>query len=106
MRDRDLFLAVILMLGMTPSLEASDSAIERGRSLASTCLGCHGVPSYTNTYPTYRVPKLGGQHADYIALALNAYKSGERQHPTMRAHSLRLSETQIRDIATYFSSLK
>ena len=23
-----------------------------------TCMGCHGVPSYNNVYPTYKVPKL------------------------------------------------
>ena len=28
-----------------------------------------GYRVYTNAYPTYRVPKLGGQHADYIVVA-------------------------------------
>lgn len=107
MYGRGFFLAIALVLGLTPAPALADEvAIERGRTLAGTCLGCHGVPSYTNVYPSYHVPKLGGQHAEYIVAALKAYKSGERAHSTMRAHSVRLSEEQIQDIATYFSSLK
>lgn len=107
MHGRGYLLAASLALGWTPALATADeAAIERGRTLAGTCLGCHGVPSYTNVYPTYHVPKLGGQHAEYIVAALKAYQSGERSHATMRAHSVRLSEEQIRDIATYFSSLE
>lgn len=107
MHGRGFFLAIAFVLGLAPILVSADEvAIERGRTLAGTCLGCHGVPSYTNVYPTYHVPKLGGQHAEYIVVALKAYQSGERSHATMRAHSVRLSEDQIRDIATYFSSLK
>ena len=74
--------------------------------LSSTCLGCHGVVSYKNIYPTYKVPKLGNQHKDYIVSALKAYKSGERSHPTMRAHAANLSDTDIVKIAEYFSSIK
>ena len=107
MHGRGFFLAIAFALGLIPALtSADDAAIERGRTLAGTCLGCHGVPSYTNVYPTYRVPKLGGQHAEYIVAALTAYQSGERAHGTMQAHAARLSEDQIRDIATYFNSIK
>ena len=74
--------------------------------LSSTCLGCHGVVSYNNIYPTYKVPKLGNQHKDYLIAALKAYKSGERLHPTMRAHAANLSDEDIEKIADYFSSIK
>ena len=74
--------------------------------LSSTCLGCHGVVSYNNIYPTYKVPKLGNQHKDYIISALKAYRSGERSHPTMKAHAANLSDLDITKIAEYFSSFK
>lgn len=74
--------------------------------LSSTCLGCHGVVSYNNIYPTYKVPKLGNQHKDYLVAALKAYRSGERSHPTMRAHASNLSDSDITKIAEYFSSIK
>ena len=62
--------------------------------------------SYNTIYPTYKVPKLGNQHKDYIVSALKAYRSGERLHPTMRAHAVNLSDVEISKIAYYFSSFK
>ena len=74
--------------------------------LSSTCLGCHGVVSYNNIYPSYKVPMLGNQHKDYLVAALKAYRSGERAHPTMRAQAANLSDQDISKIADYFSSYR
>ena len=52
------------------SLAAGD--IQAGKAAAATCMGCHGAPGMRNAYPTFRNPKLGGQQADYLALALKA----------------------------------
>ena len=73
---------------------------------SSTCLGCHGVVSYNNIYPSYKVPMLGNQHKDYLVAALKAYRSGERAHPTMRAQAANLSDQDISKIADYFSSFR
>jgi cytochrome c553 len=51
------------------------------------------------------VPKIGGQNYDYLVAALTQYRSGERAHPTMRAQGESLSDADIRNIATYLSSL-
>src|SRR5690606_14217429 len=75
----------------------ADADPKRGEVLAYTCHGCHGVPGYKNAYPTYSVPKLGGQNAEYIISALNAYAAGERPHQTMHAQAATLSE-QDREI--------
>ena len=74
-----------------------------GKDLANTCLGCHGVPGYRNAYPNYSVPKLEGQHPEYIVLALQAYRSGERSHLTMHSQASSLSDQNMADIAAYFS---
>lgn len=74
-----------------------------GRVKANTCMGCHGIPNYTNAYPTYRVPKLGGQSEGLIVTALKAYKSGERPHLTMRAQAANLSDQDMADIAAYLT---
>ena len=74
--------------------------------LSSTCLGCHGVVSYNNIYPSYKVPMLGNQHKDYLVAALKPYRSGERAHPTMRAQAANLSDQDISKIADYFSSFR
>jgi cytochrome c553 len=49
------------------------------------------------------VPKLGGQHPEYIIAALQAYKKGERKHPTMTAQASSLSDQDMADIAAYIS---
>ena len=75
-----------------------------GQVKAIPCMGCHGIPGYFNVYPTYHVPKVGGQHAAYIVTALKAYQSGERDHRTMVAQAISLSEQDMADIAAYFES--
>lgn len=85
--------------------QAADGDPERGRIAAETCLGCHAIPEYTNAYPTYNVPKVGGQNADYVVAALQAYRDGSRPHATMQANAASLTDQQIADIAAYFASL-
>jgi cytochrome c553 len=77
----------------------------RGEDLAQTCAGCHGVPGYQNAYPSYHVPKLGGQNADYLEVALQGYRRGTRPHVTMQAQAATLSDQDIADLAAYFASL-
>lgn len=48
------------------------------------------------------MPKLGGQQSAYIVKALQAYKSGERSHPTMRAIAGGLSAQDMADLAAYY----
>jgi len=98
-------LLIALGLFATSAIFAAGNA-EQGKLKAETCLGCHGVPSYTNVYPTYHVPRLGGQHADYIVVALTGYQSGERSHGTMQAQTSGLSEEDMADIGAYFQSLQ
>jgi len=78
---------------------------EAGKTKASSCLGCHGIPGYDNVYPSFKVPKLGGQHSAYIVAALNAYKTGQRGHKTMVAQASSLSDQDMQDIAAYFASI-
>ena len=95
---------VLCLLILSPFAIAENA--ESGKLKAQTCLGCHGVPSYSNVYPSYHVPKLVGQHAPYIVAALKAYQSGERSHPTMRAQAAGLTESDMADIAAFFSNYK
>lgn len=83
----------------------SEADAERGEALAYTCLGCHGIEGYRNAYPSYRVPKLGGQKATYLTIALQGYRDGNRKHPTMSALASSLSDQDIADLASYLASL-
>jgi cytochrome c553 len=86
----------------TGAVAAGDPAA--GKIKAFTCMGCHGIPGYNNVYPTYKVPKVGGQHAQYLVAALQAYKNGQRtNHATMHAQAQTLSEQDMQDIAAFFA---
>ncbi|WP_449448504.1 c-type cytochrome [Thermomonas brevis] len=78
----------------------------RGKSLTYTCRGCHGLTGYKNAYPSYHVPKIGGQSETYLRNALAEYRTGKRKHPTMQAQAESFSEQDIADIAAYLSSIK
>ena len=78
---------------------------QAGKIKSYTCTGCHGIPGYNNVYPTYKVPKIGGQNYEYLAAALKAYRDGERHHSTMQLQASSLSDSDIEDIAAYFASL-
>ncbi|MEZ0307112.1 MAG: cytochrome c [Ramlibacter sp.] len=70
------------------------------------CVGCHGIKGYQATFPeVYKVPMIAGQGAKYIVAALNAYKQGDRKHPTMRGIAASLSERDMADIAGYYEAL-
>jgi cytochrome c553 len=79
---------------------------QTGRTLAYTCQGCHGVTGYKNAYPSFHVPRIGGQSAEYLTQALTEYKKGNRKHPTMQAQAQSFSDQDIADISAYLSSVK
>ena len=78
----------------------------KGQMLTYTCQGCHGITGYKNAYPSYHVPRIGGQSAQYLASALNEYREGKRKHATMQAQAQSFSAQDIADIAAYLSTVK
>ena len=101
--------ASILTLCIAGAFLASPAAAqgdaERGAKLAYTCQGCHGIEGYRNAYPSYRVPKLGGQKAAYLVAALQGYRDGTREHATMQAQAASMTDQDMQDLAAYFSSI-
>ena len=94
--------AAALLLSAMPAAAADATA---GKQKTALCEGCHGIEGYKTAFPAvYHVPKLGGQHASYIVKALQAYKSGERSHPTMRAIAAGLTDKDMTDLAAYYAA--
>jgi len=96
-------LALIALAVSAPSY-AIDGDSQRGNAKAESCKGCHAIPTYSNVYPNYHVPKVAGQNEEYILSALLAYRSGIRSHEGMHINALSLSDQDIADIAAYFST--
>jgi cytochrome c553 len=76
-----------------------------GQAKVWLCSGCHSIPEYRADYPlVYRVPKIGGQNAAYIYASLEAYKSGERKHPTMRSIAGSMTPQDMADVSEYYAA--
>lgn len=79
--------------------------VAAGQKKAEMCIGCHGITGYQNSFPEiHKVPMISGQSGAYIVSALNAYKKGDRKHPTMRGIAGSLSEQDMADLAAYYAS--
>ena len=88
-----------------PSAQAAGDRDE-GKKKFYTCVGCHGIEGYSNPYPAYQVPRIGGQHADYVVSALKTYQSGARPHVSMQGNATTLNEQDLENIAAYVSGFR
>ena len=93
---------------VTPAAESAAPIgnAQAGHQLTYTCQGCHGITGYKNAYPSFKVPMIGGQSAEYLAQALREYRDGKRKHPTMQAQAQSFSDQDIADITAFLSTLK
>jgi cytochrome c553 len=74
-----------------------------GKKKSSTCIACHGAEGIgTNN----QYPNLAGQKEAYLVKASKAYRDGTRNDPMMGAMLKNLSDTDIDDLAAFYSSLK
>ena len=100
-----LALAAVFCVGVA-NAQVSAGDASRGRERVQMCQGCHGIDGWRTAFPeVYHVPKLAGQHAQYLAGALQAYRSGARSHPSMKAIAATLSDQDIADLAAYYAQL-
>lgn len=74
-----------------------------GKAVSYTCLGCHGIDGYKNAYPMYSVPELRGQNPQYLVIALQGYRDGDRAHITMHSQTESLSEQDMTDVAAFLA---
>ena len=76
-----------------------------GEKKNAMCIGCHGIVGYQASFPEiHKVPMISGQGAGYIVSALNAYKKGERKHPTMRGVAASLTDQDMADLAAFYAA--
>ena len=98
-------LAVLAALLAVPATALAEGNADAARNKVSMCAGCHEIPGYKASFPVvYSVPMITGQTARYIENALQAYKKGERSHPTMRGIAGALSDQDISDLAAYYGT--
>ena len=76
---------------------------EEGQAKSTACVACHGVDGNSSN-PQW--PTLAGQHKQYLAKQLRAFKSGARKDPLMSPMAVSLSDDDIEDLAAYFTAQK
>lgn len=95
---------LIALLALASSLAFAGGDAGAGAQKSKSCAACHGADFDAPISPD--IPRLAGQHEDYLARALSDYKSGTRKNPIMDVQAGALSAQDIRDIAAYISGLK
>ena len=103
MRKLIMMAAVAMGMSAQPVL-AGDAAA--GKAKAAVCAACHGANGMAtiNSYPN-----LAGQNEQYLIAAMKAYKSKQRNGgmaAVMQGQMAAMNETDIENLAAYFSSLK
>jgi len=93
------FLVVVVVL--VPADGQADPTA--GEAKAAVCAACHGERGNSQN-PEW--PKLAGQHPNYLAQQLRDFKSGARKNEVMSPMAAPLSETDIADIAEFYSAQK
>ncbi len=94
--------ALCAMLCFAITANAAGNAAA-GKAKALQCIACHGIDG-NSVIPQF--PKLAGQHAEYLAELMKAYKAGTRFDQIMSpmADTLLGTDTDIEDMAAYFAS--
>ncbi len=85
------------------SSQGNEAITPTANEKTKTCAACHGVDG-NSVNPVW--PKLAGQHAEYIFKQLKDFHSGARKNVQMSPLAAPLSEEDMQDIATYYSSQK
>ena len=101
MKMKIIYIALaILGLSMANIAQAGDAAA--GKAKSSVCIACHGANGIGTTNLN---PNLAGQKEAYLVKSIKAYRDGARKDPMMGAMAKPLSDTDIDNLAAYFSSL-
>jgi cytochrome c553 len=99
------FALIALGLVQAGHAQAVEGNAAKGQEKVAQCGGCHGMEDFKGSFPqVYRVPKIAGQNAKYLAAALTAYQKGERKHPTMRGVAAAMNAQDIADVAAYYEA--
>ncbi|MFL6675442.1 MAG: c-type cytochrome [Massilia sp.] len=96
-----------------PGAAKNKDTVELGRKIyrggiadkgVAACASCHGA---TAAGIPAQYPRLAGQHQDYTAAQLQAFKSGARNNsPQMATLAKRMSDDEMKAVADYIAGIK
>jgi cytochrome c553 len=77
--------------------------VKAGAAKAMMCQACHGLDGLSKTPDA---PNIAGQTEPYLITQLQAYKTGVRKNDAMSVVIPPLSDTDLEDLAAYFSAIE
>ena len=89
------------ILDRSMAVTGSDDAIGRGATLALNCTMCHGSQGLSRS----EAPNLAGQYPEVVMKQLHDYRTGKRSSSIMQALASGLTDSNIADLAAYYSYL-
>jgi cytochrome c553 len=99
---RALALGASLVLFWAAQADAGDAKAGRAKA-ESVCSVCHGVDGLAKIP---EAPNLAGQTETYLIEQIAAFKSGERKNEMMSVVVQDLSDTDIENLAAYYSGIE
>jgi cytochrome c553 len=97
-------LGLAALTGTASAETPGEKDAKYGKTPVAMCIGCHGIEGYKASFPNvYLVPKISGQSQKYLESALQAYRKGDRNHPSMKAIAGSLTDAEISALAAYYS---
>ncbi len=100
-KNTTVLIGAVVFLCLSISSFAAD--IEAGKAKASVCVACHG-PGGNSVNSDF--PSLSGQPAQAISTQLFRYREGNRKNPVMSVYAAELTNSDMNNLAAYFSSIK
>jgi cytochrome c553 len=95
-------LGALLLMGSTGAWAQADEA--RAKKIAGgSCFLCHGAQGESTSEV---FPRLAGQHAEYIAKQLTAFKSGQRKSTAMAEMVAKLTPDEMVALGKYYEKFK
>ena len=93
--------ALLFFVGAPDGAAAGDA--QAGRAKANRCAVCHGLDGLSKIA---EAPNLAGQNERYLTEQLGAFQAGVRNNEMMSIVVKDLSETDIEDLAAYYSRIE
>jgi cytochrome c553 len=87
---------------VSPALRAQSSA----PAALGACVTCHGPAAEAAAQPPgpLAIPRVSGQHFEYLAKQLREYKGGKRKNDLMAPMLGKISQGQLRELAAHFAN--
>jgi len=95
------FAAALAMLALSAHAQSDEARAKK--IVNGVCFVCHGAEGESSSEV---FPRLAGQHAEYIAKQLEAFKSGKRKSTAMGEMVAKLSSEDMVALGKYFEKQK